>query len=137
MNREAPVSACSWVPLQLPPSAFNGEAVRLLETGSSHSVAVTTSGRLYTWGYGDMYQLGNADMKDEPVPYQVPWDETERAIFCVGAGGQHTAVLAADAKKYAQWVAHPPVPARDHSLRSKRPRGSSKGTGRSTKRSRR
>ena len=46
-----PVGACSHVPLQLPPSAFGGAPIRLLETGSSHSVAVTDDSKVYTWGY--------------------------------------------------------------------------------------
>ena len=153
IKEQAPVGACSHVPLQLPTKFFGGKAVRLLGTGSSHSVAVTDDNQVYTWGYvarfrspapavhdgssvpwcrgpavhryGDMYQLGNAEMQDEPTPFHVTSEDLgDREVFSVGAGGQHTVLLAADRAQYAKWVKSPPpvpVPAGDDAAAQAKP----------------
>ena len=57
-----------------------------------------------------MYQLGNADMKDEPTPFHVTSDDLgDATVISVGAGGQHTVLLAAETAAFNKWVASPPA----------------------------
>ena len=66
---------------------------------SSSCFAVTTEGKLWAWGYGDMGQLGTGLEEDENVPVNVTETSkklTGKAVVQVGAGGQHTVILVAD-----------------------------------------
>ena len=56
---------------------------------------MTASGRLFTWGFGEMLQLGNAQEKDEPTPYEVPKSSAMPRAVRVSAGGQHVVLVAA------------------------------------------
>jgi alpha-tubulin suppressor-like RCC1 family protein len=42
-------------------NAFKGEEVVFIAAGGMHGASVTKSGGLYTWGYGEFYQLGHGD----------------------------------------------------------------------------
>ena len=67
---------------------------------------------VHWYRYGDMYQLGNGDMQDEPTPFHVEANADLGAgvVIGVGAGGQHTVLLAADRSGFDAWVASPPAP---------------------------
>ncbi len=56
--------------------------------GGENSMAVTEKGKLYTWGYGELFQLGNGEEKDEHLPFLVP-ATTYRALQ-VDGGAQHS-----------------------------------------------
>ena len=67
---------------------------------SSSCFAVTTSGTLYSWGYGDLGQLGTGEEQDENAPVEVSSRSKHlkgRQVMQVGAGGQHTVVLVCNA----------------------------------------
>lgn len=69
-------------------------------SGEAHGMAVTAHGALYTWGYGDLLQLGSGEMKDEPLPRQVKSQqltEIKRKVVKVSGGSQHSCILAIDA----------------------------------------
>lgn len=68
------------------------EAARLIAVGGNHNLAVTQSNRLYTWGYGDMHQLGHGPDETEAFPRPVE-SKIEGRIVQVAAGGQHSVIL--------------------------------------------
>jgi alpha-tubulin suppressor-like RCC1 family protein len=64
--------------------------------GSNQCAAVTESGDLYTWGFGEMYQLCNGKMQDVVTPRLVAGEPLgSLRVLDVGMGGQHTVILAA------------------------------------------
>jgi len=63
-SETAPVDASLAVPRRLPRAVFGGEAVMSVIAGSNVSAAVTSSGRLFAWGFGELEQLGNGEMRD-------------------------------------------------------------------------
>jgi alpha-tubulin suppressor-like RCC1 family protein len=73
----------------LPPLSV--DSVVMIDAQSRFTVAVTSLGKLYTWGSGHSYQLGNEEMEDELKPYKV--ELKSRKCFWVRCGGQYTAFL--------------------------------------------
>ena len=57
----------SFKPVELP----EGVKIQQITCGSHHYMAVDEKGLLYTWGYGDMEQLGNGKYEDESSLYHV------------------------------------------------------------------
>lgn len=71
------------------------ENVVQIATGTNHSVATTSSGKAYTWGFGECYALGNGSSDDEPVPTELTGQKLEgHKVIRVSAGAQHSMVLA-------------------------------------------
>ena len=68
--------------------------IRRLGCGSNQNVAVSRSGDLYTWGFGEMGQLCNGKASDEPTPTLVESAEVAgAAVLDADSGGQHSVVL--------------------------------------------
>lgn len=69
----------------------------LISAGGNHNLAVTsdTPGHLYSWGYGEMHQLGHGPDEIERFPRQVMHNFLGH-IIQVSAGGQHSAVLTSE-----------------------------------------
>jgi alpha-tubulin suppressor-like RCC1 family protein len=63
----------------------------MVDAQSRFSIAVTSQGRLYTWGSGHCYQLGNEQMDDESTPFKV--ELKNRKCFWARCGGQFTMFL--------------------------------------------
>jgi hypothetical protein len=85
-------------------------AIKQISTASCSCFAVTTAGKLYAWGFGDLGQLGTGEEQDENTPVDVSSKSKAlrgQQVVQVGAGGQHTVVLVADAA--ADLVAPPAV----------------------------
>lgn len=68
------------------------EPLALIAAGGNHNMAVGFSGRLYTWGYGEMHQLGHGpdNIESFPRPLDSPF---HGKIAKISAGGQHSLVL--------------------------------------------
>ena len=65
--------------------------------GSNHSIALRADGNLFSWGYGDMLALGNGKESDELFPKNVnPKKLKGMRVQQIGAGGQHSVILASD-----------------------------------------
>lgn len=65
-----------------------------ISCGSAHSLAITAKGRLYSWGYGDLLQLGNGKEVCLLEPYLVKSAEVEgRQVVSAQAGSQHSVIL--------------------------------------------
>lgn len=70
----------------------------LISAGGNHNLAVTsdTPGHhLYSWGYGEMHQLGHGPDEIERFPRQVTHNFLGR-IMQVSAGGQHSVALTSE-----------------------------------------
>ncbi|CEP18915.1 hypothetical protein [Parasitella parasitica] len=73
------------------------EKVVQIATGTNHSVAITASGKAYTWGFGECYALGNGSSDDEPVPTELTGQKLEgHKVIRGSAGAQHSMVLASN-----------------------------------------
>lgn len=67
-------------------------AIKSISCGAAFSLAVTHTGDLWAWGYGEMGQLAN-ESSDAPVPFQI--DLKGRHVIMATGGGQHTVMLIA------------------------------------------
>lgn len=63
-----------------------GVKIQQIASGNHHLLAVDEKGLLYTWGFGDMEQLGNGKYEDELRPYHVRSKELAVGAACVGEG---------------------------------------------------
>ena len=63
-----------------------------MAAGQFHSLAVTHSGALYSWGWGGYGQLGHGDEENQLLPKRV---EGLQSVCCVAAA-YHTVALAKD-----------------------------------------
>lgn len=78
--------------------ALAGKTVVAIEAGSSHSMALTSDGLVYAWGYGFHGQLGNGSTVDQstPVAVQTSGVLTGKTIIGISAGISHSAAITAD-----------------------------------------
>jgi alpha-tubulin suppressor-like RCC1 family protein len=82
----------------LVPAVGIDRPVVAIAAGSSHSVALTDDGSVWTWGHNGSGELGNGTTKDSPVPQKVTKVQDVRGI---AAGDGFTLVLLADGSVYA------------------------------------
>lgn len=65
-----------------------------IAAGSNHNLAISADRhQIFSWGYGEMGQLGHDDEVDEIVPRRIEAFSTVTKFLDVSAGGQHTVVL--------------------------------------------
>ena len=62
--------------------------------GDNHTMALISSGQVYSWGYGEMAQLGHGKEKDENLPKLIKLDNVR--VLKISAGGQHSGLIASD-----------------------------------------
>ena len=80
----------SSVPVQIP--ALEGESIVQLECGMQFSVALSKSGRVYTWGRGEYFRLGT----DSSAPIYQPHrllSLSKVKIIQISVGGLHCIAL--------------------------------------------
>lgn len=82
-------------------SALQDVNVVHLECGECCSFAVTSDGKVYSWGMGSNQQLGCGSDEDQLVPTLVSGAQV-RDIINVSSGGQHTLFIAAYFSKQQQ-----------------------------------
>ncbi len=84
------------------------ERIVMVATGSFHTVALSETGRVYTWGYNGSGQLGLGEAEQQLAPRQVEskWlsflkqgDPAERVVF-VAAGGESTTAVTLSGRLY-------------------------------------
>ncbi|RLN60951.1 hypothetical protein BBJ28_00002663 [Nothophytophthora sp. Chile5] len=72
--------------------ALHGEEVVAVSCGSRHTMALTASGAVYSWGWGSMGQLGHGDLKSTNVPHKIEFFEQEGLVVdYISCGGCHSA----------------------------------------------
>lgn len=64
--------------------------ISAVSAGGAHSLAIANNGKAYSWGYGEMGQLGLGNEEDSFIPQQVPID---KEVVQVSGGGQHSLFL--------------------------------------------
>eukprot|EP00939_MAST-03C_sp_MAST-3C-sp1_P000967 g967.t1 len=75
-------------------ATFDDKPVKVVASGLNHCLALTHGGELYSWGFGEMYQLGHGRDADENMPRRIESANDGREILWVSAGGQHSAMVA-------------------------------------------
>ena len=81
--------------------ALAHEPVMKIDSLSTHSVAVTTDGRLFTWGNGDKNRLGHGSTAKEYAPMLVQAMRDKPAVRDVSCGLGHTLALVESGLVYA------------------------------------
>lgn len=66
-----------------------------IEAGDFHILALTSDGKVYTWGAGSDGQLGHGNANNQNTPRQIP---DIPLIARISAGGGHTALITQDFK---------------------------------------
>ena len=51
--------------------ALAGQRFIAVSAGSSHSLAVTADGAVWSWGYGSQGQLGHGDLQNQLMPKKI------------------------------------------------------------------
>ncbi|KAK9884642.1 hypothetical protein WA026_007479 [Henosepilachna vigintioctopunctata] len=74
---------------------FVGKTVKFINAGYRHSAAVTSDGKLYTWGEGDHGRLGHGDGNGRLIPTLVSSLSDVGSVAC---GSSHTLVVSKDGK---------------------------------------
>ncbi len=85
-------------------AAPDGVTFSAIAAGSSHSLALTTTGQVYAWGSNLLGQLGDGSTTDSEVP--APIDAPDGVTFtAIAAGGDHSLALSSTGAVYA-WGAN-------------------------------
>ncbi|NXA93502.1 HERC5 ligase, partial [Melanocharis versteri] len=71
---------------------LKGIPLAQIAAGGAHSITVSLSGAVYSWGKNNFGQLGLGDMKDRDCPTYVGALEHWKTVF-ISCGADHTAVL--------------------------------------------
>ena len=66
----------SHTPLLIPQTAFNDEQIVMVAAANYFSVALSETGKVFTWGNNDSGQLGHGKINDQPVPREVDFSKT-------------------------------------------------------------
>ena len=85
------------MPVQV--TALDSNRIQEIACGEAVSLAVSTKGDLYSWGFGSCLQLGTGEDEDECLPTKMEGKNLQselHEVLGVSAGGQHTAMLVRD-----------------------------------------
>ena len=75
--------------------AFTGQRVVAVSAGSSHSLAITTDGALWSWGGAGDGKLGHGDQQRQLLPKKIEAFAGQRVV-AVSAGAHHSLAITAD-----------------------------------------
>jgi len=87
-----------------PSNEFNlavGETITNVSLGFYHSAALTSEGRIFTWGYNDNGQLGNGTTIDKFTPTEITNQfnlAIGETITSVSLGGNHSSVVTSEGR---------------------------------------
>ncbi|KAF9363370.1 hypothetical protein BGX34_004318 [Mortierella sp. NVP85] len=69
--------------------------VKAISVGGNHTLALTQTGDVYAWGFGEMLACGNGEEEDVETPLKLTGQQIENCrVLKVAAGGQHSVILA-------------------------------------------
>jgi alpha-tubulin suppressor-like RCC1 family protein len=83
---------------------FNNERVVMISCGRKHSMALTESSHVYSWGGNDCGQLGIGNTVDSNKPkFVAVIDENKSNVFIekISCGSEHSLLLSSDGNIYA------------------------------------
>ena len=70
------------------------KSISQISSGSNHLLAISSDRhQIFSWGYGEMGQLGHDEEADEPVPRRIEAFSATTKFLDISAGGQHSVVL--------------------------------------------
>ena len=86
-----------------PTDSLGGLKVNVLATGQSHSLALTTDGRVLAWGFNGSGALGDGTQNDHPLPAPVTASGAlnGKKLTAIAAGQDFSLAVASDGKVYA------------------------------------
>ena len=65
-----------------------------IATGGNHNLALSLDfQRLFSWGYGEMHQLGHGEEEEEREPREIASLNSTSKVLSLTAGGQHSVLL--------------------------------------------
>ncbi|XP_050801438.1 E3 ISG15--protein ligase HERC5-like [Gopherus flavomarginatus] len=74
---------------------LRGIPLAQIATGGTHSLVLSLSGAVYSWGKNDFGQLGLGDTENKYYPSYIRALEHKKTVY-ISCGGEHTAVLSQD-----------------------------------------
>jgi alpha-tubulin suppressor-like RCC1 family protein len=76
--------------------ALSGENVAAVAAGGYHTVALSSDGKVFAWGYNSHGQLGNGTTASRVVPVMVNMSGAllGKTVTAISAGNYHTVALA-------------------------------------------
>ncbi|KAF8772726.1 hypothetical protein HU200_005445 [Digitaria exilis] len=80
-------------------SSVEGERMVLVACGWRHTITVSNSGNLYTYGWSKYGQLGHGDFEDHLVPHKLDALK-DSTISQISGGWRHTMALTSEGKLY-------------------------------------
>ena len=80
------------VPTRVGAGRFGGAKIAMVAAGSLHSIAVTTQGAVWTFGFGASRALGHNDEEDRMVPAQIDGKVFGGSPVVMVAAGTHCSV---------------------------------------------
>ncbi|GAB2229078.1 hypothetical protein Droror1_Dr00023213 [Drosera rotundifolia] len=80
-------------------SSTNGTRMILVACGWRHTIAVSTTGALYTYGWSKYGQLGHGDFEDHLIPHKLE-ALSGQSISQISGGWRHTMALTSEGKLY-------------------------------------
>ncbi|GAB9464342.1 hypothetical protein Gpo141_00001774 [Globisporangium polare] len=84
-----------------------GVDVAAVSCGSRHAMALTTKGEIYSWGWGNMGQLGHGDLRSSNVPRKIEFfAQLGLEVDYISCGGCHSAAVTRDGTLYMWGEAH-------------------------------
>ena len=87
-----------------PLTVLKRKHVKMFACGSFHTVAVTETGDVFSWGIGERGQLGHGDLENKKTPWPLlELQGTEIAV--VAAGEAHSLAASKDKKQVWAWGA--------------------------------
>lgn len=86
---------------------IKNERVTVIKSGGYHSLALTSRGRVFSWGKNSCGQIGNGSIKYTKNPYEIfiPNFNKDDSIEKIVAGGNHSLLLSSTGKIFS-WGAN-------------------------------
>jgi alpha-tubulin suppressor-like RCC1 family protein len=84
------------IPIKI--KGFNNEKIKAISCGSCHSLALTESGRVYSWGWNDFGQLGYGNQVDANSPKPI---KINTKIDKISSGYDYSLLLSCDKDIYS------------------------------------
>jgi alpha-tubulin suppressor-like RCC1 family protein len=87
-----------------PIPALKRKHIRDIACGSFHTIAVTETGDVFSWGIGERGQLGHGDLENHKTPWPILGLQGHE-IGAIAAGEAHSLAASRDGKKVWAWGA--------------------------------